>query len=265
MPDDVAVGRQVQAVRLARNLRQSDVAARGGVSRTCVSRLEHGQLDGMTVATLRAISRAMGMPALARLGWVGAEIDRLLDEAHAQLVEVAASLLERVGWTVVPEHSFSHFGERGAIDILAWQPETNSLLIVEIKTRLYDLQDTLSTIDRKARLLPRLVGGSFAWQPRNVGVVLVMPETRGHRRVVERHSATFRAALPARQLEVRDWLEGPAGNLRGIWFLNNAREANPRQRARRRRSRKRPAGADKGSIVRCGAAKRADSVDLQPN
>jgi transcriptional regulator with XRE-family HTH domain len=32
MPDDIAVGRQVQAVRLVRNLRQIDVAARAGVS-----------------------------------------------------------------------------------------------------------------------------------------------------------------------------------------------------------------------------------------
>jgi transcriptional regulator with XRE-family HTH domain len=244
MPDDVSVGRQVQAVRLARGLRQADVAVRAGVSRASVSRLERGQFEGMTIATIRAISRAMRMPGLARLGWVGPEVDRLLDRVHATMVEQAAGCLERVGWSLAPEHSFSHFGERGAVDLLGWHAATRTLLIVEIKSRIWDLQDTLSTIDRKRRLLPGLVPGSLGWQPRHVGVLLVMPETRGHRRVVERHAATFRAALPARQVEVSNWLEHPARDLRGIWFLNNVRGVNVMQRSTRKRSRKKPGGSD---------------------
>jgi len=69
MAHEVQVGRMVNAVRISRNLRQADVAARASVSGTTVSRLERGLIDGMTVAALRAISRALEMPPIVSLGW----------------------------------------------------------------------------------------------------------------------------------------------------------------------------------------------------
>ncbi len=236
MPDDIAVGRQVQAVRLARNLRQIDVAALAGVSAATIHRLEHGQLEGMTVGTLRAVSKAMRMPTIVRLGWLGPEVDRLLDRTHAAMVERVSAELELLGWQVTPEYSFGHFGERGSVDVLAWQAATKTILVVETKSRIYDLQDTLSTLDRKRRLVPRLVRDSFGWQPERVGVLLVMPETRGHRRLVEHHAVTFRSAFPDRQIEVRHWLDRPSRDLRGLWFLNNLHEAKVMQRFRAKRS-----------------------------
>jgi transcriptional regulator with XRE-family HTH domain len=239
MPDDVAIGRQVQAVRLARNLRQQDVAARAGVSRPTVSRLERGELDGLTLGTIRAISRALGMPSVAHLGWRGPEVEQLLDRVHAAMVECVASRLRHLGWEVVPEFSFNHYGERGSVDIIAWRPTVRSLLVVEAKSHLWDLQSTLMTLDRKRRLVPALAAEERGWRADHAGSVLVMPETRAHRRAIERHESTFRAALPDRQIRVKEWLEEPAGDLRGIWFLNIDRQAVTRQRARRKRARPR--------------------------
>ena len=238
MPDDIAVGRQFQAVRLVRNLRQIDVAARAGISPATIHRLEQGQLEGMTIGTLRAISKAMQMPAIVRLGWLGPEVDRLLDTTHAAMVERVGAELEALGWLVMPEYSFGYFGERGSVDVLAWHAAARTILGVETKSRIYDLQDTLSTLDRKRRLLPRLVRESFGWEPERIGVLLVMPETRSHRRLVERHAVTFRSAFPDRQIEVRHWLEQPSRDLRGLWFLNNLHEAKVMQRSRPKRSRR---------------------------
>ena len=42
MGDDVQIGRMVQDVRVARNLRQVDVAVGAGITRQMVSRLERG-------------------------------------------------------------------------------------------------------------------------------------------------------------------------------------------------------------------------------
>ena len=131
MGDDVSVGRMVQAVRVSRNLRQEDVAARAGISRQTVSRLECGLVDGMTVATLRAISRALGMTPIVSLGWRSPEVDRLCDRLHAAIVERVASELMRFGWEIAPEHSFNHYGERGSADLLAWHAASGSLLVVE--------------------------------------------------------------------------------------------------------------------------------------
>ena len=243
MGDDVQIGRMAQDVRVARNLRQVDVAAGAGVSRQTVSRLERGLLDGMTVGSLRAISRAMGMPSIVSLGWRSPEVDRLRDRLHAAMVEQVASVLVPLGWQIVPEHSFNHYGERGSTDILAWRAASGALLVVETKTRLWDIQEMLVTLDRKRRLLPGLAARELGWRARVVGVVLVLPEMSTHRHVVDRHAATFGAALPQRQLEVRSWLMGPLGDLRGIWFLPISHHDDIGQRSRRRRASKRLRGA----------------------
>jgi transcriptional regulator with XRE-family HTH domain len=217
--DDYQIGRMVRDVRLARNFRQEDVAARAGVSRETVSRLERGLVDGMTVGHMRAISRAMGMPSIVNLGWRSPEIDRLRDKQHALIVEAVARILVESRWEIVPEYTFSRYGERGAVDGLAWHAGRRALLISEVKTRILDIQDTLSTLDRKRRLVPELVRRERGWRAEAIGVVLFMPEKSTHRHLVERHAATFGAALPDRQVQVRRWLEAPAGDLRGIWFL----------------------------------------------
>ena len=228
----------VQDLRISRNLRQEDVAARAGVSRPTVSRLERGLIDGMTVGALRAISRALGMPSIASLGWRTLEIDRLRDRLHASMVDRVISILGPTHWESRPEHSFSQYGERGSADVLAWHAESSALLVVEAKTRLFDLQDTLMTIDRKRRLLPGEVARQFGWRARSVGIVLVLPDVSTHRHVVRRHSSTFGAALPHRQWEVRNWLLDPHGDLRGIWFLPISHDDDLGQRSRRRRATK---------------------------
>ena len=232
MGDDVQIGRIVREVRLAHNLRQEDVAARAGVGRETVSRLERGLLDGMTVGKLRALSRAMQMPSIVSLGWRSPEVDRLRDTRHAALVEAFARVLAEFGWEIVPEYTFSQYGERGSVDGLAWHPVCHALLLGEIKTRIWDLQDALSTLDRKRRLAPTLLRRERGWRAESVGVVLAMPERSTHRHLIERHFATFAASLPDRQIEVRRWLEKPSGDLRGIYFLPDSRQTDMGKRPR---------------------------------
>lgn len=254
MSDDVAVGRMVRDLRVTRNLRQVDVAARAGVSREAVSRLERGLIDGLTVSTLRAISRALEMPPIAILGWRSPELERLRDRTHAAMVESFARLLVRHGWQLAPEMSFNHYGERGSADILAWHPERRALLIVEIKTRLWDLQDTLSTLDRKRRVLPAAIRDQLGWEARALGVVLVLPELSTHRHVVARHEITFGTALPQRQLEVRNWLREPNGRMRGLLFLPISHLGDIGRRSLRKRARRAPAKPSPPALPRSPGA-----------
>jgi transcriptional regulator with XRE-family HTH domain len=227
----------LRAVRMSRGLRQSDVATRAGTSRSTVSRLECGRPEGVTIGTIRSISRAVGMPPLATMGWRGPEVDRLLDEAHSAMVEGLLEALTIRGWATVPEYSFSHFGERGSVDVLAWNEAARALLIVEVKTRVWDLQAMLASLDRKRRLVPELAAGTVGWRPLFIGVVLVLNDGSSSRAVVAKRAATFRAVLPDRQLVVRNWLDRPEGHLRGIWFLHNDRVESARLRMRPKRSR----------------------------
>jgi transcriptional regulator with XRE-family HTH domain len=228
MADDVAVGRMAQDVRRARGLSQAEVAARAGVGRETVSRLERGLLDGLSVGALRAISRGLAMPSIASVGWRGPELDRLRDSRHAAIVEAVARLLSSSGWRLDPEYTFNHYGDRGSVDALGWNADCRALVIGEIKPRIWDLQDTLSAMDRKLRVLPMLLARERGWRAASVGLVLFMPELSTHRHLIERHRATFQAALPDRQVRVRQWLGTPDGDIRGIYFLPDSQQINKR-------------------------------------
>ena len=149
------------------------------------------------------------------------------------MVEALSRELVDDGWELVPEYTFNHFGEKGAVDNLAWHAASRSIFIGEVKTRIWDLQDLLSTLDRKRRLVPELLRRERGWRAEAVGVALVMGERSTHRHLIARHSATFQAAFPRRQVEVRRWLESPAGDMRGILFLPNSHRTNIRKPADR--------------------------------
>jgi hypothetical protein len=108
--------------------------------------------------------------------------DRLLDEAHAALVAEAAKRLRHLGWDVQVEVTYSHFGERGSFDILAWHPSSRVVLAVEVKTDMPSLEGTLRKLDEKARLAATVGREPFGWQARSVGRMLVYraPARCGH-------------------------------------------------------------------------------------
>ena len=66
--------------------------------------------------------------------WRGGDLDRLLDEAHAQLVGASVSVLRDSGWAAEIEVTYSHYGERGSLDILgcpsrSWPPPLKLYLL----------------------------------------------------------------------------------------------------------------------------------------
>jgi Holliday junction resolvase-like predicted endonuclease len=67
-----------------------------------------------------------------------------------------ARTLADAGWEVRAEVSFSSYGERGAIDLLAWHPETRTLLVIEVKTEIGAVESTLRVHDMKWRLAAQI-------------------------------------------------------------------------------------------------------------
>ena len=168
---------------------------------------------------MRAVTAAVGIKLDLEPRWRGGQVDRLLDRAHAELADTCARVLHRAGWDLLPELTFSRYGERGSIDLLAWHPPSRALLVIEVKTRILDLQATLAGIDRKCRLAPSLVV-SRGWHAASVSRVLVAAELRANRSIVARHSSLLRAAMPAGSWEIRKWLRRPSGPVGSIWFLS---------------------------------------------
>jgi transcriptional regulator with XRE-family HTH domain len=130
---------------------QADVARRSGVSRNKVSFIETGCLDRVSLHDLRATLAAMDAWLDVRIHRRGADLDRLLDEGHARLVGEVSRWLRERGWQVETEVTFSEFGERGSIDVLAWHEGRRVLLVIEIKTELGSVDGLLRPLDIKVR------------------------------------------------------------------------------------------------------------------
>src|SRR5262245_29589110 len=217
---DIRVGRLLRTVRQRSNLRQVDLAAMCGVHQGVISDLELGRLEQVGLATARRVGDRLDVRLTVTAHWQGGEADRLLDRAHASIVEHVVGFLRAANWQVIPEFTFNVFGDRGSVDILAWHPVERILLIVEVKSTLTDLQAMLASMSTKVRVVPGAVRDSQGWQPQRVAVVLVAPGTHGNRAVVNRHAATFDVSLPARSHAVRSWIRQPKGSLAGIWFVS---------------------------------------------
>jgi transcriptional regulator with XRE-family HTH domain len=220
--NDVMVGRSIRILRLRLGWRQRDLARKADVSQALISLLERGHLDHVALRKVRAVLDALDASASLDVRWRGGILDRLLDERHATLVGTVASLLTGWGWEVVPEVSYSVFGERGSIDLIAWHAASRTLLIIEAKTDLVSVEATLRKLDEKVRLGPKIVAERFGWRPALVGRLLVLPADRTQRRHVERHAAVLDRALPVRGHAVRTWLRGPHAALAGLWFVTDA-------------------------------------------
>ncbi|HEY7132396.1 MAG TPA: hypothetical protein VH440_09105 [Candidatus Limnocylindrales bacterium] len=182
--------------------------------------------------------------------WRGEQLDRLLDEAHAATVSAALLRLHREAWATRVEASFSIWGERGSIDILAWHETTSTLLVVEVKSVIPDVQAMLHGLDRKARLAPE-VAARFGWHARTVARLLIVAESPTSRSRVRRHAVVLDAALPDRGSRLRAWLRSPSAAVRGLLFLSNAAHSHttaPTWRRERVRSPKRAATRRLGAM-----------------
>lgn len=245
--DPIRLGRQFRALRVRKELRQKDVGRNGKVSRSAVCRIERGLVASLTIGTLVRAAASLGANVDIRLRWNGEQLDRLLDEAHARIVDLVVVALRATGWEVAVEVSFSIWGERGSIDILAFHRLTRIVLVVEVKSVVPDRQATLHGLDRKSRLAAQ-VAAERGWDCRGVAGLLVIGDSATSRRRVARLAATYGATFPFRGREIRRWLREPSLPFSGLLFVaygprGSGRSGGPaRQRVRTRR--KRPKSAE---------------------
>jgi hypothetical protein len=182
-----------------------------------------------------------------RLRWQGGDVDRVVNEAHASLHEAMAAHLSTLpDWIWKPEVSFSIYGERGVIDILAWHAATRSLLIIELKTVMVDPQELVATMDRRRRLGAR-IAADLGWKAATVSAWVVLTETRTNHRRVLRHAGLLKQAFPADGHVVRTWMRRPAGQIAALSYWTDVRPGTTRHAGGQRRR------ARAGSIASAGA------------
>lgn len=115
---------------------------------------------------------------------------RMADEEHAAIVDTIAAWLRHRGLDVEAEASFSEWGERGRIDLLAYDPRTGTIVLVEVKTLLLDLQELLGGLDVRERLIAT-IARRRAWTVERRVTLLAVAATAANRTVVRDHAALF--------------------------------------------------------------------------
>ena len=151
---------------------------------------------------------------------------------------IARALDDLPEWAHAPEVAFSSYGERGVIDILAFHARSQSLLVIELKTEVANVEDLLAVMSRRTRLAKTIASG-LEWDASTVSAWVVIAESDASRRWVARFRATLRSASPSDGRAIRAWLRRPGRPISALSFWANdvrssaTQRVSPKRRVRR--------------------------------
>jgi transcriptional regulator with XRE-family HTH domain len=221
-----AFGRICRDRRLELDVTQASIAGAIGTSRGHYSMIEAGRVN-VSAATMDRIAEALGIRLrVASTNVVAAMSQRPRDAVHALCVAYVARRLRAAGWEVVRELEITDGRLHGWIDLVAFDPVTRTLLVVEVKTRI----DDVGRLERQIGWYERAVLRSLPseWVPAGVGTWVLALASAEVDEAVGDHRAAFADALPGRAQEMR------AVVARGtrIWVFRGFALIDPRSRRR---------------------------------
>ncbi|HEX2140659.1 MAG TPA: helix-turn-helix domain-containing protein [Candidatus Limnocylindria bacterium] len=222
---DIDLGRIVRALRRRRGWRQIDCSTRAGVHRSTWSSIERGHFDRLSLLILRRCLAVLDVKLDLLPSWRGAQLSRLMDEGHAALQAEWKRRLEAMGWLVRVEVSFNHYGDRGRIDLVAWHPRLQILVIAEVKTEIADAQGLLGALDVKVRVAPNVAKALGLGRPRLILPLLIVADGSTNRDRIARLQPLF-ARFTIRGRQAAAWLRNPRESVVGLLVFTDLRNAN---------------------------------------
>ena len=135
----LSFGRACLDTRLSPDIEREDLARRLGLTARYLAMIERGEANP-TLGVVERIAEALGLELelLARPPVFPAGT-RVKDAVHARCSAYVHRRLPTLGWEVAREVEIVHGRSHRWIDLLAFDPTTGTLLVIEIKTRLDDL------------------------------------------------------------------------------------------------------------------------------
>jgi hypothetical protein len=146
-----------------------------------VTRVEQGDVN----ATIESAGRMLDaldvdVRLVCRLPFTtGSPLQR--DGAHATCSAYIQRRLEAAGWLIAREVEIVHGRSHGWIDLLAFDPRSGTLVVIEVKTEIDDvgrIERTLAWYQREAWSVARRLG----WRPSRVAAWLLLLATEQKRR-----------------------------------------------------------------------------------
>lgn len=185
-------------------------------------------MERVAIGTLLDIARVLEIQVGLTTRWRGGDLDRLISARHSGLHEAVARWFATAlpAWILAPEVSYSIFGERGVIDILAWHPTRRALLVIELKTEIVDVNGLVGSMDRRQRLA-RQIARDRGWEPRTVSVWVLVADGRTNRTRLATHRAMLRNAFPMDGRSMIGWLRRPLTEVRALSLWSRGETANP--------------------------------------
>ena len=202
-----------RTTRTRLRMSQDQLGAPVGVSRGYIAKIEAGRANpSLAVVDRVAIALGLEVELVARSPVVVGGHQR--DFVHARCSGYVDGRLRRAGWLTSREVEVVHGRSHGWIDLLACDPRTGTLLVVEIKTRLDDLgaiERQLGWYDRSAFEVARRLG----WRPRRVATWLLSLASEEVDAAVRANRVVMARTFPARAREMASFLAGEVGGMRG--------------------------------------------------
>lgn len=242
MPIRVTFAHLCLETRTRLGLTQQQLGDVVGVTRGYIAKVETANANP-TLDLVERIAAALdlGIDLVARVPMVAGD-RRQRDFVHARCSAYIDRRLQGLGWQTAREVEIVHGHSHGWIDLLAYDPASGTLLVIEIKTRLDDLgsvERQLGWYERSAFEVARRLG----WRPRQVRgwlLVLASDEVDG---VVSQNRDLLARSFPARARSMsavtRREPAGQAG--RGIAMIDPTSKRSEWLRAARVDGRRSPA------------------------
>lgn len=195
------IGRAVREGRLAIGWSQKELSRAAGLSTGMVAAVELGSVN-VTVDTSGRLLSMLGLAVELRIDTPFAD-PRPRDAGHARSVAHVQRRLEAAGWLVQREVEVVHARSHGWIDVLAFQPATGILLVIEVKTEIHDLgriERTLGWYGREAWPAARRLG----WRLRIARPWLLVLATEVNEERIRDNRALLAQSFPSRGLTMLD-------------------------------------------------------------
>jgi putative transcriptional regulator len=231
-PLRVTLARACRDGRLALGMSQSALAAKVGIAKSYLGAIERGRANPSLDVIVR-IAGALGLELeLTLRSPVIVGDRRQRDAVHARCSGYVDRRLRGASWETAREVALIDGRWRGWIDLLAFDPRTGTLIVIEIKTVIDDvgaLERQVGWYERMARRAARDLG----WQPRRIVTwLMVLASEQNEQAMSQNRDAlkrSFPIAVPAMQELLTDpgaaWPKGRAiamidpARRRHVWLV----------------------------------------------
>lgn len=207
-PLRVSFGSACLQTRLRLDLTQQQIADRVGVSRSYIAKVELGQANP-PLRLVESIAEALGLELELATTPPLFMKDRLQrDVVHAHCSGYIDRRLVAGGWKTAREIEVHHGRSHGWIDLLAFDPRSGTLLVIEVKTRV----DDLGAIERQLVWYERSawpVARDLGWEPRRAASWLLLLASEEVERALRANRSTLELSFPRRAGDMLEDLGSP--------------------------------------------------------